>query len=117
MKLTITGYNLIAYKTQIAKQLVIMSLTVCQATFLIMTMTQEWFFTFGTHKMLKIKRILLLLGFVWCLPLVFVLYFIRTSTCQCLPRAVTTRSSMGRRQAPQIGIPILSWQRRQYNSF
>lgn len=39
-----------------------------------------------------------------------------TSTCQFFPKAVTTRSSIGRRQAPQIGIPILSWQRRQYNS-
>ena len=39
-----------------------------------------------------------------------------TSTCQVLPRACTTRSSMGRRQAPQMGIPILSWQRRQYSS-
>lgn len=24
---------------------------------------------------------------------------------------------MGRRQAPQIGIPILSWHRKQYSSF
>lgn len=40
-----------------------------------------------------------------------------TSTCQCFPSAVTTRSSIGRLQAPQMGIPILSWQRRQYSSF
>lgn len=36
-----------------------------------------------------------------------------TSTCHCLPRALTTRPSMGRRQAPQMGTPILSWQGRQ----
>lgn len=41
----------------------------------------------------------------------------KCSTCQCLPRAVTTRSSMGRLQAPHIGIPILSWHRKQYSSF
>lgn len=36
-----------------------------------------------------------------------------TSTCHCLPSALTTRPSMGRRQAPQMGTPILSWQGRQ----
>ena len=34
-----------------------------------------------------------------------------------LPSAVTTRSSIGLLQAPHMGIPILSWHRRQYNSF
>lgn len=36
-----------------------------------------------------------------------------TSTCHRLPSALTTRPSMGRRQAPQMGTPILSWQGRQ----
>lgn len=39
-----------------------------------------------------------------------------TSTCHCLPMAFTTRPSMGRRQAPQMGTPILSWHGRQYSS-
>lgn len=39
-----------------------------------------------------------------------------TSTCHCFPRALTTRPSMGLRHAPQMGIPILSWQGRQYSS-
>ena len=39
-----------------------------------------------------------------------------TSTCHCLPIALTTRPSIGLRQAPQIGTPILSWQGRQYSS-
>lgn len=39
-----------------------------------------------------------------------------TSTCHCLPMALTTRPSMGLLQAPQIGTPILSWHGRQYSS-
>ena len=37
-------------------------------------------------------------------------------TYQCFPIALTILSSMGLLQAPQIGMPCLSWQGRQNNS-
>lgn len=40
----------------------------------------------------------------------------QTSTCHCLPMALTTRPSMGLLHAPQIGTPILSWQGKQKSS-
>lgn len=50
---TITGNHLIANKAQISKELMIMILTISQTTFLVMTMTEERFLTFGTNKMLQ----------------------------------------------------------------
>lgn len=107
---TVSSYDLVANKAEVAKQLVIMSLTVSETLFLVVTMAQEGLLTFGTHKVLEInsKKLVLQSELFDLGP---------TSTCQCFPRAVTTRSSIGRRHAPQMGMPILSWQRKQYNSF
>lgn len=112
IKLTITTNNLIAYKAQISKQLMIMRFAIGETTLLVMSMTQKRFLTFRANEVLKEMFILIHL-FAARVTRVEAL----TSTCQCFPNAVTTLSSIGRRHAPHIGIPILSWHRKQYNSF
>lgn len=60
-----------------------MLFTICQAFLLVVLMPQEWFLTDGAHKVLKhmIKKT--------SNPRL-------TSTCHCFPKAVMTRSSIGR---------------------
>lgn len=114
------------------RYLVVVSLTVCQALALIMPMTKKWFLTFSTHEMLQTRRWQMIInvkiphlirafrGSVITLPLWWtqnsMCYGWNTSTCHCLPMALTTRPSMGLLQAPQIGTPSLSWHGRQYSS-
>lgn len=43
--------------------LIVVGFTICQAFSLIMTMTQEWFFTFCTNKMLQRKLQYIFLSF------------------------------------------------------
>lgn len=52
--LTITTDDLIAYKAQVAEQLMIMRFTVGKSTFLVVPMTQKWFLALGTNEMLNV---------------------------------------------------------------
>jgi len=53
----ISNNSFVAFKAYITKQLIIMSLTVCQALPFIITMTIKWLFTFGAHKMLNMPSL------------------------------------------------------------
>lgn len=50
----ISGNYLITNKAKIPKQLMVMSFAVSLSLFLIMPMSQEWFFTFGANKMFNV---------------------------------------------------------------
>ena len=50
--LTVPSNNLVTDEAEIAEQLMIMSLAISEALFLIMAMTQEGFLAFRTHKVL-----------------------------------------------------------------
>jgi len=53
----ISSNHLVAYKTQVAKQLVIMGFTVSQTFLLVVAMTKERFLTLGTYKMLHMPML------------------------------------------------------------
>lgn len=54
---TISRYNLITDEAKIPKQLMIMSLAISETFFLVMAMTQEGFFAFGTYEMLHMPML------------------------------------------------------------
>ena len=101
--------DLIADIAQVAKKLVVVSFTVGQALSFVVAVAMKRFFAFRAYEVLHMPM------FSWIEHSVSLSIYLIPRSAK--PRAVTTLSSMGRLQAPQIGIPILKWHLKQYNSF
>lgn len=53
----VTANNLIANEAEISEQLMIVCFAIGKTTLFVVTVTQEWFFAFGTHKMLNMPML------------------------------------------------------------